>query len=57
MNTPLLGTHFSNHLKEWIANIAESEVALPLDDSGLVECIKNAVITHNGELTPNFKYI
>ncbi|EAS01335.1 lysine-ketoglutarate reductase saccharopine dehydrogenase enzyme, putative (macronuclear) [Tetrahymena thermophila SB210] len=50
-------THFSNHLKEWIPNIAESDISLHIEESGLIDCIKRAVITHNGDLTHAYQYI
>lgn len=52
-----LALQFGNNLKQWIADIAMSDMNKPLDDQGLIPEIKKAVIACDGKLMPSFEYI
>lgn len=49
--------HFSRLLKGWIPDLVKSDASKPIDEQGLIPELKRAVITANGQLTPNFEYI
>lgn len=49
--------HFGDTLKNWIADIARTDMSKPLDEQGLIPEIKKSVIALNGKLTPDFEYI
>ena len=49
--------YFSEKLGPFIENIALSDTNKPFEEQGLSPEIERAVITWNGELTANFKYI
>eukprot|EP01016_Furgasonia_blochmanni_P040258 TRINITY_DN5118_c0_g1_i6.p1 TRINITY_DN5118_c0_g1~~TRINITY_DN5118_c0_g1_i6.p1 ORF type:complete len:360 (-),score=86.57 TRINITY_DN5118_c0_g1_i6:234-1313(-) len=49
--------HFGHQLEPFIESIALSDVSKSLEESGLKPEIKRAVITLNGELTPDFHYL
>lgn len=48
---------FSGQLKKYIVNILEADYSSNLDQSGLHEDVKKAVIVYNGELTSDYKYL
>ena len=48
---------FSNALYGYIKSIAEADYSNSFDNLKLPNPIKKAMILHNGELTPDFKYI
>jgi alpha-aminoadipic semialdehyde synthase len=50
-------SYFSNNLKSFIPIIAQADYSKPFDDLDLPPVIKNAVITHLGQLTPHFEYL
>ncbi|MHA2227024.1 MAG: hypothetical protein ACXAC8_17545 [Candidatus Hodarchaeales archaeon] len=50
-------TNFSETLKPFIPLIAKADYSKPFSELDLPPVIKNAVITHQGELTSNYKYI
>jgi len=50
-------THFGQQLAPFLENLAMSDIRKPFEENGLHNEMKKAVITHNGELTENFKYI
>eukprot|EP01017_Pseudomicrothorax_dubius_P030263 TRINITY_DN3759_c0_g2_i1.p1 TRINITY_DN3759_c0_g2~~TRINITY_DN3759_c0_g2_i1.p1 ORF type:complete len:557 (+),score=152.08 TRINITY_DN3759_c0_g2_i1:52-1722(+) len=49
--------YFGSKLRGFIAPITYSDVSKPLVEQGLPPEIERAVVTLNGELTPNFSYI
>lgn len=49
--------HFSGLLKQWIPDLVKSDASKDIDEQGLVDELKRAVITTKGKLTPNFEYI
>lgn len=49
--------HFSNILKDWIPNIAKSNIDDPYEKCTLLPHMKRSMITLNGKLTPDFEYI
>ena len=49
--------YFSQVLKSFIPEIAKADFTVDLDRCILPPPIKNAVIAHHGELTPNYRYI
>ena len=53
----IVAMHFSRLLKGWIPDLVKSDQNLPLDEQGLIQELKRAVITSNGKLTPSFEYI
>jgi alpha-aminoadipic semialdehyde synthase len=50
-------TSFSETLKPFVPLIAKADYSKPFPELDLPPVIKNAVIVHQGELTPNYKYI
>ena len=50
-------TNFSTTLIPFIPEIAKADYSQPFPDLNLSSVIKNAVIAHKGELTPNYKYL
>ncbi|MFX1282873.1 MAG: bifunctional lysine ketoglutarate reductase /saccharopine dehydrogenase family protein [Promethearchaeota archaeon] len=50
-------TSFSETLKPYVPIIAKADYSKPFSELDLPPVIKNAVIVHLGELTPNYKYI
>lgn len=50
-------TFFSRQLKPFVPAILQSDLSKPLEDSGLPDEIKRAVIVYNGRLTENFIYL
>lgn len=48
---------FSEVLKNFVKPIAIADYSLPYEELDLPRAIKKALILHNGELTPNFKYL
>lgn len=48
---------FSETLKPFVPIIAKADYSKPFSELDLPPVIKNAVITHQGKLTPNYKYI
>ncbi|MCD4682684.1 MAG: hypothetical protein K8R86_05340 [Bacteroidales bacterium] len=48
---------FSNALFGYVKSIAEADYSVSFEDLKLPNPIKKAMILHNGELTPDFKYI
>lgn len=48
---------FGKALKNWIADIARSDMNKPFDEQELIPEIKKAVIACDGKLTPNYEYI
>lgn len=48
---------FSNALYPYLKSIAEADFTTPYDKLQLPKAIKNALILHNGTLTPRFEYI
>jgi alpha-aminoadipic semialdehyde synthase len=49
--------NFSTTLKPFIAVIANADYSLQFESLDLPPVVKNAVITHKGELTPDYKYL
>ena len=49
--------HFSRHLREMVPLLADADFGLPFEDLHLPPEIKRAVITHRGELTPDYRYL
>ncbi|WP_234571973.1 bifunctional lysine ketoglutarate reductase /saccharopine dehydrogenase family protein [Rhodohalobacter sp. 614A] len=49
--------HFSEALKPYLKNFAESDFSKSLDQLNLPDEIKKAIIVHKGELTPDYKYL
>ena len=49
--------NFSETLKPYVPIIAKADYSKSFEELDLPPVIKNAVITHNGELTPQFKYL
>ncbi len=49
--------NFSETLKPYVNTIAKADYSKSFDELDLPPVIKNAVIVHKGELTPNFKYL
>ena len=52
-----LAMQFGKALKNWIADIARSDMNKPFDEQDLIPEIKKAVIACDGKLTPNYEYI
>ncbi len=50
-------TNFSTTLIPFIPDIAKADYSQPFPNLNLPSVIKNAVIAHKGELTPNYKYL
>ncbi len=50
-------TSFSETLKPLVPIIAKADYTKPFSELALPPVIKNAVITHQGKLTPNYRYI
>ncbi|MHA1967033.1 MAG: bifunctional lysine ketoglutarate reductase /saccharopine dehydrogenase family protein [Candidatus Hodarchaeales archaeon] len=50
-------TNFSTTLIPFIPEIAQADYSKPFSDLNLSPVIKNAVITHQGELTPSYSYL
>ena len=50
-------SYFSNNLKSLVPIIAQADYSKPFEELNLPPVIKNAVITHRGQLTLNFKYL
>ncbi|UCG04346.1 MAG: hypothetical protein JSW11_10235 [Candidatus Heimdallarchaeota archaeon] len=50
-------TSFSETLKPFVPMIVAADYSQPFAELDLPPVIKNAVITHQGKLTPNYKYI
>lgn len=50
-------TEFSRSLLPFIENIALSDINKPLEEQGLLPEISGALVTWNGGITPNYKYI
>ncbi|HES58997.1 MAG TPA: hypothetical protein ENO18_01080, partial [Caldithrix sp.] len=50
-------TFFSNQLKKYVVNILKADYKKNLEQSGLHEDIKKAVIVWNGKLCPDYKYL
>ncbi|RLD16184.1 hypothetical protein DRI50_02480 [candidate division KSB1 bacterium] len=48
---------FSKLLRPFIPGIIKADFSKSLEESGLPEEIKRAVIVYNGQLTPNFQYL
>ena len=48
---------FSNALFDYVEDIANADFNVPFEDIKLPDPIKKALILHNGELTPDYKYI
>lgn len=48
---------FSEVLKDYIPAIVEADLSAPFEELALPGPIKRAVITHRGELTPDFQYL
>lgn len=49
--------HFSEALKPYLKNFAESDFSKSLDQLNLPDEIKKAIIVHKGELTPDYTYL
>lgn len=49
--------HFSRVLRDMVPALARCDWSVPFDKLDLPPELKNAVITHRGELTPDFRYI
>lgn len=49
--------HFSSILKDWIHNIAKSDINDPYEKCTLLPHVKRSMITLQGKLTPDFEYI
>lgn len=49
--------HFGNILKDWVADIARSDMNKPLNQQGLTPQVRKSVIALNGKLTPDYEYI
>ncbi len=49
--------NFSTTLKDFIPIIAKADYSDSFENLNLPPVVKNAVITHQGELTPNYKYL
>lgn len=49
--------HFSRHLREMVPLLAEADFEQPFERLHLPPEIKRAVITHQGELTPAYRYL
>ncbi|MBU0492996.1 MAG: hypothetical protein KKB13_14215 [Chloroflexi bacterium] len=50
-------TTFSGTLKPLVPAIARADYTVPFEDLDLPLVIKNAIITYQGQLTPNYQYI
>ncbi|MHA1978112.1 MAG: bifunctional lysine ketoglutarate reductase /saccharopine dehydrogenase family protein [Candidatus Hodarchaeales archaeon] len=50
-------SNFSTTLKPYIPIIAKPDYTVPFENLDLPPVIKNAVITHHGQLTPNYEYL
>ncbi|MFX1518000.1 MAG: bifunctional lysine ketoglutarate reductase /saccharopine dehydrogenase family protein [Promethearchaeota archaeon] len=50
-------TSFSETLKPFVPMIAIADYSKPFNELDLPPIMKNAVIVHQGEITPNYKYI
>jgi alpha-aminoadipic semialdehyde synthase len=50
-------TTFSHTLKPLIPAIVRADYTVPFEELDLPPLIKDAVIAHRGELTPDYKYI
>ncbi len=50
-------TFFSKQLKPFVPGILQADLNKDIDNSGLPDEIKRAVIVYNGRLTDNFKYL
>lgn len=48
---------FSSRLRDFVPALMGADFSRPLEASGLPDELQGAVITYNGELTPNFKYL
>ena len=48
---------FSEVLKNFVKPIAYADYSLPYEELDLPRSLKKALILHNGELTPNYKYL
>lgn len=49
--------HFSGILKDWVYNIASSDINAPYEKQTLLPHVKRSMITLQGKLTPDFEYI
>lgn len=49
--------HFSEALKPYIKDFAETDFSKPFHQLGLPGEIKNAIIVHHGELVPDYSYL
>ncbi|MBN1155375.1 hypothetical protein JXB12_10705 [candidate division KSB1 bacterium] len=50
-------TFFSNQLKPFMPDLLQADFSKSLDQSALSPELQNAVIVHNGELTPKYRYL
>ncbi len=50
-------TFFSHQLTPFVPGIIRADLSKPLQESGLPEEIKRAVIAYHGKLTPSFEYL
>jgi alpha-aminoadipic semialdehyde synthase len=50
-------SNFSETLKPFIPIIAQADYTKPFAELDLPPIVKNAVITHQGQLTPNYEYL
>lgn len=49
--------HFSDALKPYLTNFAETDFTKPFDQLELPEELKKATIVHKGSLTPDYRYL
>ncbi|RLC57500.1 MAG: alanine dehydrogenase, partial [Chloroflexota bacterium] len=49
--------YFSGVLMKYVPAIAQADYAAPFEELALPPEIKRAVIVHQGELTPNYRYL
>ncbi len=50
-------SNFSSTLKPFVPIIAQADYTKPFEELNLSPVVKNAVIAHQGQLTPNYKYL
>jgi alpha-aminoadipic semialdehyde synthase len=48
---------FADVLVNFVKSIADADFSEPFEDLDLPKAIKKGLILHNGELTPDFKYL
>lgn len=50
-------TYFSQGLKKYVPELALTDYSKPFDKLELNDVLKRAMIVHNGQLTPDYKYL